>query len=62
MDKKNDFKHYTLNTFCEKYNILKEKVIQNPHYYFRYFCFKYNYFIKHLVIPKIKKKKIMKQS
>lgn len=56
MDKKKNFKLYTLNTFCEKYNISKEKVIQNPHFYFRYFCFKYNFFIKHLIIPKIKKK------
>jgi hypothetical protein len=57
MDKNNNFKFYTLNTFCEKYNISKEKVVHNPHFYFRYFCFKYNFFIKHLIIPKIKKKK-----
>jgi len=50
------FKHYIFNTFCEKYNIHKDKINQNNHWYFRYICFKYNYFMKHVHIPKIKKK------
>ena len=60
MEKKSKFKQYTLNIFCEKYNIPKEKLLsnQNHHLYFRYMCFKYNFFMKHLIIPKIKKKSI----
>jgi len=58
MDKKSKFNQYTLNIFCEKYNVPKEKLPlnQNHHLYFRYMCFKYNFFMKHLIIPKIKKK------
>ena len=58
MEKKSKFKQYTLNIFCEKYNVPKEKLSlkQNHHLYFRYMCFKYNFFMKHMIIPKIKKK------
>jgi hypothetical protein len=58
MEKKSKFKQYTLNIFCEKYNVPKEKLLlnQNHHLNFRYICFKYNFFMKHLIIPKIKKK------
>jgi hypothetical protein len=50
------FKHHILNIFCEIYNVNKERIVHNNHSYFRYLCFKYNYFIKHITIPKIKKK------
>ena len=63
MEKKDKFNQYTLNIFCEKYNVPKEKssLNQNHHLYFRYMCFKYNFFMKQLIIPKIKKKVLMKQ-
>lgn len=53
------YKQNIINTFCEKYNINKEALIENNCNnvnYFRYICFKYNSFMKNVELPKIPKK------
>ena len=55
------YKQNIINTFCEKYQITKENLIENNCNnvnYFRYICFKYNDFIRNIEIPTIPKKSI----
>ena len=53
------YKQHMINNFCEKYNISKEKLIENDCNninYFRYTCFKYNDFMKYIELPSFPKK------
>lgn len=47
--------YYILDIFCNKYNITKEFANTNPSDNFRLLCFKMNYFMKSIILPKLKK-------
>jgi hypothetical protein len=51
------FNSFILNNFCEKYKV-KKTVLREDIYYFRYFCFKMNFFMKNIILPKIKKESL----
>lgn len=51
------FEQCTIRDFCNKYNVKKSLLKENIHY-FRYFCFKMNFFMKNIVLPKIKKESL----
>lgn len=51
------FDYYVLKEFCSKYKV-KKSVLKENIYQFRYTCFKMNYFMKSIVLPKIKKESL----
>jgi hypothetical protein len=51
------FDSFILQKFCEKYKV-KRIVLKENIYYFRYFCFKMNFFMKNIILPKIKKESL----
>jgi len=51
------FDHYVLKEFCNKYNV-KKSVLKENIYYFRYVCLKMNYFMRNIVLPKIKRESL----
>lgn len=53
--KHNILKFFYLKEFCNNYNITIKQLKTTDIYYFRYLCFMFNEFIKHMVLPKIKK-------
>jgi hypothetical protein len=54
MGKLSLFDYYVIKEFCSKYKI-KKSVLKENIYYFRYACFKMNFFMRNIVLPKIKK-------
>jgi hypothetical protein len=57
MSKLSPFDYYVIKEYCNKYKIKNANLKENIHY-FRYSCMKMNYFMKNIILPRIKKESL----
>jgi len=57
MSKLSTFDYYVIKEYCNKYKINIVDLKENIHY-FRYSCMKMNFFMKNIILPKIKKESL----